>query len=533
MQEQLRDGRRRSKGFVAAMECLDIKALLQISDCIPGVSGKHKPGQQICAPEDLPPLPAVSPYKPSLHWPASQIHVGASEARRRIWFDPALTPTSSSTTQRNSSDQDSGAANCTAADANGIDGQLRVIEQQACTCEQGLMVRRIPEKCLLELIDTGALERVRLAYTRDVGRMAIAAYVPFRSLYFYAVVIHHLKKSTFIGFQEMSHICDAAVVLHNAMPPIDPLAEVPKEAPSLLQCLALGIGPLDNTYPRQLVRVMMEGAMDIGKRVAQEFQSQSPDLIEEYKRQRCVIRPVHEFMYNEHFEGANNGAGSLPVIRSDLQFEVYRCTREYIAKIYDDQPTTQLYNTFVALFAIVFINEVLADDIHVSQSSSDPVVRLRTTINGDIIQCEHDHRNDGTFAAHSRTLTSREMLCLIDWNLASVIGYLLATRYGESHKEDTAERARLGAFSASVNIAKPLPFPPKQPVLDANFHMFIRGYVLHVYAVGPWPDGFLYMVIEEAVEHYNEIIQRIRDELPRNAETLRARSGYGERCNSR
>ncbi|KAJ2320363.1 hypothetical protein IWW51_004646 [Coemansia sp. RSA 2702] len=67
-------------------------------------------------------------------------------------------------------------------------------------------------------------------------------------------------------------------------------------------------------------------------------------------------------------------------------------------------------------------------------------------------------------------------------------------------------RARLGALAFGVDSSKEQPFPP-----DSQFHQFVRDHVASVYA--RWPHGFFYMVLDEAVDAYNVIIQSIRDRL--------------------
>ncbi|KAJ1963812.1 hypothetical protein GGI12_001827 [Dipsacomyces acuminosporus] len=378
------------------------------------------------------------------------------------------------------------------------------------------MVKRIPKEYLLELLDNGTMEYVRRAYWRDTGRLAITNHMPFRTLYFYSIVAYHLRRYRALGSHEILKICDGAVLLHNAALSATPDTGVEDGIPTLLGILCRGYEQPDEPLHDPLARESLErhmhnnallsNAKRVGEEAVSVFETGYSHLLARYVEQRCVIRPIYTFIFQRYLDGDNTH--SSLVFSSSLQFEIYRCAHDVIARVFHGQKTPAMFNTLVVMFAIIKTNETIFEGILADQRPDSAEIRLRTTINNNGVA-----GNKENACADTGSLSDKDMIGFLDWNLATALGYVLAVRYDEENCAGTLMRARLGALCYSVDITKPQPFPPVLVAQDSGFHSFIWDYLSAVYGPDTWPDGFAYMVIECAVKEYNEIVYRLRGGL--------------------
>ncbi|KAJ1801270.1 hypothetical protein LPJ59_000419 [Coemansia sp. RSA 2399] len=384
--------------------------------------------------------------------------------------------------------------------------------------EMKLKVQRIPEVCLRELAELGSLDRIMFVYTRDLGRLAVDNYRPFRSMYFHSIIVYHIGKQH--GFEEVAKVCESAVILNNVATPIKPMEGASIATPNLLSFLDLGVarsGNLSepehngNSHERKdswevVSRTRMEYAMPIGQLIANVEDPAVLQLLSQHISQCCVIRPVYNYMYQHYMTTRST---NLPVINNDLQFQIYSTTREVMQVFHGPDPYLS-YVMYTTLFAIVETNEIIAREVLKAGGS---VSDIRPTVYGEGEDgADSDSDEDAPGGAKlSEPLTDKELISLLDWDLAAVIGYVLAHRYHKSDESVTTMRARLGALAFGVDLEKEQPFPPILPLQDTQFHQYIRHYVSAVY--GRWPHGFVYMVIDEAVDAYNAIIRNERKEL--------------------
>ncbi|KAJ2823846.1 hypothetical protein GGI24_003569 [Coemansia furcata] len=379
------------------------------------------------------------------------------------------------------------------------------------------MVQRIPESCLRELIDLGSLDRALIVYTRELGRLAIDNYRPFKSLYFYGVVMFHLCKHRPMDFQDAARVCDAAVTLNNASSPITPFTGTPIDVPSLCSFLGLGIDPSGNlamsltdgvtrerTSWKAFNLARMAYALPTGRLVANLEEPAVLNCLAHHINYRCVIRPVFSYMFEQF---ADSGRTELPVIDEALQFQIYSTVREVMTKVYGSSlPLPPSYVMYTTLFAIIETNEKIVQGIAEAGGTSSDI--CTTVFSGNSSERDID---SNSFTSLSEPMWSKEMLELLDWDLAAAIGYLLAHRYHESDVEVTKMRAKLGALAFGVDASVSQPFPPILPLQDTGLHQYVHHYVSAIYS--RWPHGFAYMVIDETVDAYNEIIQTLREEL--------------------
>ncbi|KAJ2817427.1 hypothetical protein FBU31_006233 [Coemansia sp. 'formosensis'] len=204
---------------------------------------------------------------------------------------------------------------------------------------------------------------------------------------------------------------------------------------------------------------------------------------------------------------ADSGRTELPVIDEALQFQIYSTVREVMTKVYGSSlPLPPSYVMYTTLFAIIETNEKIVQGIAEEGGTSSDI--CTTVFSGS--SSERDIDNNSC-ASLSEPMWSKEMLELLDWDLAAAIGYLLAHRYHESDVEVTKMRAKLGALAFGVDASVSQPFPPILPLQDTGLHQYVHHYVSAIYS--RWPHGFAYMVIDETVDAYNEIIQTLREEL--------------------
>ncbi|PIA18459.1 hypothetical protein COEREDRAFT_79911 [Coemansia reversa NRRL 1564] len=357
------------------------------------------------------------------------------------------------------------------------------------------------------------MNRILAVYTRNIGRLAINSFRPFRSLYFHAIVLHHLERQGTLDFDQRRHVCEAAVMLNNAAALTKDNAKY--NPPSLLAFLNLGVEagrslPMSiadgNTLARtswdKLNRARMEYALTAGRLVAS---LQEPPILYCFKQmlaQRCIIRPVFDYTFRRFM------AMEQPdfLVRDDaLQFQIYSTVREIMGRVYGENPPLG-YVMCTTLFAIAETNDKVASTLMRNATETTMADLCSTITDADV---DEDTVASSTFSGqHDEPLSPRELLCLLDWEFAAVLGYILAHRYYEDNVQVTEMRARIGAKTFSVDSTKSQPFPPLLPMQDTHFHNRIGNYVNTVYA--KWPHGFAYMVIDEAVEAYNVIIQDIR-----------------------
>ncbi|KAJ1643516.1 hypothetical protein LPJ64_004714 [Coemansia asiatica] len=472
-------------GRCSVFEFSDIKALLQKTKCI---SGKPVPGQRIWI------QPQDSPYHSILRKPDAQ----STNAQRRVKFDLPSSPFDPEFDEIAGIDDDS--SDCTFSQDFGPDGYLggsnaKSLENPSASKNDrsnedylsSLKVQKIPLDCLQELIELGTLDRIMLCYTRDVGKLAIDSYRPFRSAYFYAIVIYHLSKTRTMHVDEISKICEAAVILNNVSSPmISKKDSSQKDISNLLLFLEQGVlfrgNIMKDIDDKEVLKSRalwaskdmetMSYAMDVGHQVA-------------YLDQPVV----NKFISSRSTE--------LPVLDESLQFQIYGTVIELMQRSYKSQLHLS-YVMFATLFAIVETNELIANEI------------IRSKYTGNINITAFNDYSDDTLSNIDNPIDEREQLSLLDWDFAAVIGYLLAYRFHTADESLTNMRARLGALSFSVDVTKDQPFPPILPLQDTKFHQYIHKYVNTIYA--RWPHGFVYMVIDEAVNAYNMIIQSIRNQ---------------------
>ncbi|KAJ1837058.1 hypothetical protein LPJ73_007521 [Coemansia sp. RSA 2703] len=363
---------------------------------------------------------------------------------------------------------------------------------------QSLKVQQIPHSTVQELLELGTLDRLLSVYSRDIGRISIDSFCPFRSAYFYSVVMYHLGKEKTPNISDAVKVCDAAVVLNNAIAPKVPAAAESLLTPSLLAFLEQGVQknggrlimPSDGLEGRDAWReadqARMGYAMAVGHQVANLDEPAVHRFLQRHIDKRCIIKPV----YNHHFQTyIKTNATSLPVEDAGLQFQIYSTVVELLERAYTVMPPLS-YVMFTTLFAIAVTNEKIVDGI----PAGDIVLSVFN-------QPVEDGDGNGP-------MNDKEQLCILDWDFAAVLGYMLAHRFHAADKSQTEMRAKLGALAFSVDTNRDQPFPPMLPLQDTKFHQYIHRYVSTIYA--RWPYGFVYMVIDEAVAAYNMIIQSLR-----------------------
>ncbi|KAJ2228764.1 hypothetical protein EV180_001833 [Coemansia sp. RSA 518] len=486
------------KGRCSAFEFLDIKALLQKTGCI---SGKPLPGQRVT------PLPSAAHITSILRRPEehSAVYTGA---QRHVKFD---LPSSESLVSDTTFSHD--ATNISDEGYIGTDARC-VQNTQEDAYAMKYQVQHIPHTCLHELVELGALDRILVSYSRDVGRLSIDSFRPFRTLYFYGIVMYHLGKQRSASFDEAAKVCDAVVVLNNATAPTK-AQDTKCNSSSLLSFLNLKVERDGNlTMPRadsdalsrsswrDLHQARMNYAMAAGHLVAHLEEPAVIGCLHEHVAQRCIIRPVFAYMYRQFAETQQT---ELPVWNAALQFQIYSTVQEVMYRVYGgDMPAS--YLMYTTLFAIAETNNMIAHAVF----AQDETAQLCSTI----LAADYDKltvseaRDDIGF---DDPLGVRELLCLLDWDFAAVLGYMLAHRYHEANQSITVKRGELGALSLGVDSSKDQPFPPMLPLQDTHFHQFVRSHVASVYA--RWPHGFFYMVLDEAVDAYNVIIHDIHNKI--------------------
>ncbi|KAJ2097575.1 hypothetical protein GGI09_003757 [Coemansia sp. S100] len=501
------------------LELLDLKTLLHKAGCLPG---RLHPSKRAHA---IPPLPlsATLPQHPSiLRRPDTQQSAGS---QRHVKF--VLPSTPSEISYARSFNSNGGGSDKTASHDFDTEAYInergkqamRESEARSAAYVAAQMVQRIPEPCLRELVDLGSLDRTLVVYTRELGRLAIDNYQPFKSLYFYGVILFHLGKHRPIDFHDAARVCDAAVTLNNASSPITPFTGTMVDVPSLCSFLGLGVdlsGNLAMSVTDGVARARtswnainlahMAYALPAGRMVANLEEPAVLNCLARHINRRCVIRPVFSYMFEQF---TDSGHTELPVIDEALQFQIYSTVREVMTKVYGtSQSLPQSYVMYTTLFAIIETNEKIVRGIAEAGGASSDIC---TTVFSDSTRDSDNTSNIDSGTSLSEPMRSKEMLELLDWDLAAAIGYLLAHRYHESDVEVTKMRAKLGALAFGVDASVGQPFPPILPLQDTSLHQYVHSYVSAIYC--RWPHGFAYMVIDETVDAYNTIIQTLREEL--------------------
>ncbi|KAJ2077120.1 hypothetical protein H4R24_005320 [Coemansia sp. RSA 988] len=492
---------------------LDIKALLQKTGC---GSSKPLPGtRRITA------LPAqrISPLPASILRSESQyplLHPPIGPPRRvRFDLDKVDSPSLEDFNKHGNGDGSDNSDTCNGRDEGYISPNSRGIQKKGTEYDPFAMrfkVQRIPAECMQELMELGTMDRILSVYTRDIGRLAINSFRPFRSLYFHGIVLHHLGRQGTLDFDQGRNVCEAAVVLNNAAVPTKDNAK--HNPPSLLAFLNLGVetggsltmpiadsNRLARSSWRELSRARMEYSLTAGRLVASMQEPPVLYCLDQMLAQRRIIRPVFNYTFCRFMAKEEP---DLIVHNEALQFQIYSTVREIMSRVHGENPPL-CYVMCTTLFAIAETNDKVVSTLMRNASGVDRVDLCST-----IADIDNEVVTSSTFSEqHSdEPLTPRELLCLLDWEFAAVLGYMLAHRYYEDNTELTEMRAKIGAEAFGVDTTKSQPFPPLLPMQDMHFHSRIGNYVNTVYA--NWPHGFVYMVIDEAADAYNDIIQDIR-----------------------
>ncbi|KAJ1726514.1 hypothetical protein LPJ61_005133, partial [Coemansia biformis] len=300
----------------------------------------------------------------------------------------------------------------------------------------------------------------------------------------------------------------AAAVLNNAT--------VPEGMPSMLSFLDRSFGagshlaiPVADTKSlahrawQELDRKRMGYAMAAGRLVADLDAPPVRRCLEQHIRERCIIRPVFDYMYHEFIDTQHT---DLSLRDESLQFQIYSTVREVMERVHGDSLPLS-YVMYTTLFAIAETNDRIAHAVAEGLPDGAPLDLYSTVMAAG---CDDDATvsNIALDPGSTEPLAARELLCLLDWDFAAALGYMLAHRYHDTDPSIAEMRARLGAMAFGVDIQKEQPFPPVLPLQDGDFHSFVASHIHRVYA--KWPYGFVYMVIDEAVVAYNDIIHGIR-----------------------
>ncbi|KAJ1720750.1 hypothetical protein LPJ53_004655 [Coemansia erecta] len=468
----------------SAFEFPDLKVLLHKTGC----TSRPLPGQRIQA-------SSASPHPSILRRPPASGHTPMVASQRHVKFDPLFISSD------DDSEDDSNSERTFSQDF-GPNGYIDTVDAQKqaelSDYAQSLKVQQIPQSTIQELVELGTLDRLLSVYSRDIGRMSIDSFRPFRSAYFYSVVMYHLGKEKAPGIADAVKVCDAAVVLNNATAPKVPAAAETLLTPSLLAFLEQGVQknggrlimPSDGLEGRDAWReadqARMGYAMAVGHQVANLDEPAVQRILQRHIDRRCIIRPVYHYHFQSYIKA---NATALPVEDAGLQFQIYSTVAELLERAYTAMPPLS-YVMFTTLFAIAVTNEKIVESIPAGDT-------LLSVFNQPV---EDDDGNG--------PMNDKEQICILDWDFAAVLGYLLAHRFHAADKSQTEMRAKLGALAFSVDTIRDQPFPPMLPLQDTKFHQYIHRYISAIYA--RWPYGFVYMVIDEAVAAYNMIIQSLR-----------------------
>ncbi|KAJ2512288.1 hypothetical protein GGI11_004787, partial [Coemansia sp. RSA 2049] len=449
----------RWRGRCSGLDLSDIKSFLQRAKCFPGT---RLPGQRIAG---LPPLPPSAQF-PSILRRTDYQQEGApalnSAIQRRVTFDlPPPSHDSASLFESadipDASDEESFSYSPGAEKyiCKGTGLMAEFAKSQMHENDSKLKVQRIPKVCFGELIELGSLDRILSAYSRELGRMAINNYRPFRSMYFYSIVIYHIGKHQAVDFAEAVRICETAVVLNNVITPINTKDGGSVTTPNLLSFLDLGVdllqapvlpipdddlGKTKSKSWKDISLARMEYAMPVGQLIANLEEPTVLQILSQHISKRCVIRPVYNYMYRSFL---STHSTCLPVVNASFQFQIYSTVREIIEKYHGPNPALA-YVMYTTLFAIVETNEIIVREVLEkggSVSEIHPTVYGENEDDGD---SDADTVGDGKL---SEPLNDKELLSLIDWDLAAVIGYVIAQRYHKSDESATTMRARLGAMA--------------------------------------------------------------------------------------
>ncbi|KAJ2711621.1 hypothetical protein H4R19_003164, partial [Coemansia spiralis] len=460
-------------------ECLNVRALLRWVGCTPE---RPRPGQRVLLPpSSLPPILRGG----GARYPARRVQFALPQPLDDANSEATVSPDGSMYDGKDS-------ASFTTDSSDDGDG-LR--------CR----VQLIPADCLRELRALGALERILVAHERKVGRLAIDSFLPFRSLYFYATVIYHLSANDPVPIDRVAVVCAAVAELNNSI--VVRGAASHRDIPGLLAYLSPGAGSSDSLAAsdsqrkcewRDVDRKRMRYSIDAGRSIADMDTPEMQQLLGQLVRQRRVIRPVFDYMYHEY---ARTGSTDGLVCDGALQFQVYAWVREAMEGTCANPPLS--YVVYVALFAIGEINDRVAQAVAETLPDGAPL-GLRPTVAAAGGDDDVTVSGAKQHPAATGPLAPKELLCLLDWDFAATLGYLLAHRFHEMDPSATAGRARVNALALSVDLTQSQPFPPIAPSMDGRLHTFVSGHVNSVYE--SWPDGFVDMVIDETVVAYNDLI---------------------------
>ncbi|KAJ2827366.1 hypothetical protein IWW50_001926 [Coemansia erecta] len=376
-------------------------------------------------------------------------------------------------------------------------------------------VQHIPLECLCELFRTGALDRVLALSTRDIGRLAINHFPPFRSLHSYGTVMHHLYKQQDMDFDTAADMCESTIAVNNTiLSTTDPArkhdlsklmlflnTDVELEGRMMMQWTD------DRTLTHDLWRDVFQSnmycAMVSGQIIAHVKDDTVHECLQRLVDERCIIRPVFLYMFRQYIDDQET---EVLMRNAQEQFHIYNMAIQIMQWNYQDkQDISMWYTQYTILFVIAEINDMIAQSVF----KQDETAQLCSTVLAADINDNASEPGSPKDICYGDPLSSHELLCLLDWDFAAVIGFRLAHEFYEENQSSTAMLAKLNTKVHGVDTSNGQPFPLVEPVLDADFHQFVHRRVSAVY--GKWQYGFSYMVLEEAIEAYNVIILDIRN----------------------
>ncbi|KAJ1937947.1 hypothetical protein GGF37_005001, partial [Kickxella alabastrina] len=295
------------------------------------------------------------------------------------------------------------------------------------------MVQRVPDDCLRELLELGTLNRMLEVYRREIGQVAIDSYRPFRSAYFHSVVISHLVKGQSLEFAEAAQVCESAVVLNNAATSARLFGGSTMETPSLLLFLNIDaahtgqplmpiLGGNEAVQNQKLWQdadlACMDYAMAAGHQIANLKLRAVQGFLARHIEAKCLIRPIYYYMYKRY---ADTQSTELPVVDEGMQFQIYSTVLEVMERSYG-RVLPLPYVMYTTLFAIAWTNEQIINGIvKTGGLPTDVCLSVRFEPPGENIPA-----NDA--ALLPKPLGAKDLLEIIDWDFAAVIGRLLAHR---------------------------------------------------------------------------------------------------------
>ncbi|KAJ2768047.1 hypothetical protein IWQ57_003701, partial [Coemansia nantahalensis] len=440
-------------------ECFDIRALLRRAGCAPG---RPLPGQRLLL--SLPPPPP----QPILLRDGAQ-HSATADSGRRVTFARRHSVSSTDRRHDDANSEETISPEGSVHDYKDVTFTSDSVEDTQLQCH----VRLIPDACLEELIALGTLQRVLVAHGRQVGRLAIKSFEPFRSLHLCASIIFLTGIRGAVPFERAALAYEKVAGLNNLL--ADSGVPTRRDLPSLLACVSTEPDDGDAAARRlgewqDCNRTRMAYSLEAGRALAAMDTPEMHRLLGQLARQRRVVRPVFDYMYHEY---ARAGYTDVHVRDGALQFQIYAWVREAMERTCDDPPLS--YVMCVVLFTIAEINDRVAQTV-ARALPAGAALGLRPTVaaaGGDDSATMSSARQG---AAATGWLAPKELLCLLDWDFAAALGYLLAHRFHEMDPSATAARARVNALALSIDLTQNQPFPPIAPLMDGPLHRFVTDH---------------------------------------------------------